>query len=264
MRRAWTLVAIVIGVAACPPKRPVVATDKPAPKDDRALGLLSAAATLGNVDHVYMLDPTSRYAPGRGVEKTSGGFRATASACAVPRERAPGANVDAATIDFGFVGVAVDDVLIGADADLTAYFGAGASHEKRRVSLAAVAFVRDLDPQFFDAGDGITPAPGGCACGSATHFVGATKLGAMLSYDLELTADEAHGRALELFRAHVRASDGRITQRSVGGLEIDGLDAALSGSRAEPVKLRVTNAVPIAYALHPMPTCASSRSPRPR
>ena len=44
------------------------------------------------------------------------------------------------------------------------------------MSLVAVAFVRDLDPQFFGASEEVAFGGEACTCGRATHFVGSVKI----------------------------------------------------------------------------------------
>ena len=126
------------------------------------------------------------------------------------------------------------------------------------MSLVALAFVRDLDPQFFTASDDVTYGGDACTCGRATHFVGSVKLGGVLSYEMRVRAGEVHGGALAFFKARLAAGDSRITQTVVGGLEVEGLDAAMTQSAKEgsgapkPLTFKVKNPVPIAYALYPL------------
>ena len=93
----------------------------------RARGLLAAATSFSNVEHAYLLDPTSSFAPGRALVRADAGmWSALPSACAKPQ--APdGGKVDATTVDFGFVGVSIDSILLSADADVSPMFSAGAS-----------------------------------------------------------------------------------------------------------------------------------------
>lgn len=48
------------------------------------------------------------------------------------------------------------------------------------------------------------------------HSIGAVKRGAMLAYEADVTAAEAHGAALGLFKARIAAGDRRVTMTSVG------------------------------------------------
>ena len=52
----------------------------------RARGLLAAATSFSNVEHSYLLDPTSSFAPGRALVRADAGmWSALPSACANPR-----------------------------------------------------------------------------------------------------------------------------------------------------------------------------------
>src|SRR5262249_35153507 len=120
----------------------------------RARGFLSAASAFGNVRHEYLLDPTSAMVPGRGVERSdSGSFAVLPTRCASERVPASSsssgsaspspssvaAKVDASTVDFSYIGVAVDQALVAADADLAPWLSAGGEASERRISLIAVA-----------------------------------------------------------------------------------------------------------------------------
>ncbi|MBS2015277.1 MAG: hypothetical protein JST00_20485 [Deltaproteobacteria bacterium] len=248
----------------------------------RAKGLLAAASAFGNVKHEYLLDPASSISPGRGVQHDAeGAYSILPTKCAQERTH-PGAptsaadsRVDRTTIDFTYVGIAVDQHLVSADADLSPWLSAGVEGAEKKVSLVALAFVRDLDPQFFAASDDVsyaasaTPeAAGGCTCGRATHFVGSVKLGGLLSYEMRVRSGEVHGRALEFFKARLAAGDSRITQTVVGGLEVEGLDAAMAqapkeGGAPKPLSFKVKNPVPIAYALYPLSDVCRFAFPSP-
>jgi hypothetical protein len=278
VRRLFALVAIAGALGGCP-SRPLVppggaiagATPACGGLDGnacgRARGLLSAASAFSDVKHEIILDPTSSFAPGRGVQRGEDGtWSATTTACARPHARPSStAAVDATTIDFGFVGVAVDSVLLAADADLGTYIGGGASASMHRLRLVAIAYVRDLDPQFFDATDDVSYADAACACGRATHFVGAVKMGGMLSYEIDVRAGEVHGRGLDFFRARLEANDARVAETRVGGLEVEGLDAALRGvgGAAGALSFRVPTPVPIAYAVYPVADVCKLAFPEP-
>ena len=269
-------VSLSLLLAACPSSRPPLEPSKPAAKasgacaglDDhecgRARGLLSAATAFGNVRHEYLLDPASSMAPGRGVQRGEGGaFTVLPTRCATERAgRDASAKVDASTIDFSYVGVAVDQALVSADADLAPWLTAGGEATERTVSLVAVAFVRDLDPQFFGASEEVAFGGEACTCGRATHFVGAVKMGGLISYEMRVRAGELRGRALDFVRARIAASDARVTQTVVGGLEVDGLDAVASSS-SKPLAFRVKTPVPIAYAVYPLADVCKFAFPAP-
>lgn len=242
----------------------------------RARGLLAAASAFGNVKHEYLLDPASAIAPGRGVQHDAeGAYSILPTKCAQERSH-PGAptapadtKVDRTTIDFTYVGIAIDQHLVSADADLTPWLSAGGEGSEKKVSLVALAFVRDLDPQFFGASEDVAFAGEGCNCGRATHFVGSVKLGGVLSYEMRVRSGEVHGRALEFFKARLAAGDSRITQTVVGGLEVEGLDAAMgvtskdASAAPKPLAFKVKNPVPIAYALYPLSDVCRFAFPMP-
>ncbi len=274
--RARSLAALaLLGLAACPKtgaeplapassraSAPVSCGGLDARSCDRALGLVQAAAGFGNVKHEILLDPTSTLVPGRGIEKTeSGAFRVLPTRCAQERVgKAPEAGrVDADTIDFSYVGVSIDGALVGADADIGPWLSAGAEASEHRVSLVALAFVRDLDPQFFAASEDVALSGDACTCGRATHFVGAVKSGGLVSYEMTVRAGELHARALDFVKARIAKGDAKVTQTVVGGLEVDGLDALAAGTtkpdappNAKPLAFRVKSPVPIAFAVYPL------------
>jgi hypothetical protein len=244
----------------------------------RAKGLLSAASSFGNVKHEYLLDPTSAMVPGRGVQHSDGGsFAVLPTRCASERAghaaaAAAAAAVDASTIDFSYIGVAVDQALVSADADLAPWLSAGAEATERKISLVAVAFVRDLDPQFFGASDEVAFGGDACTCGRATHFIGSVKMGGLISYEMTVRAGELHGHALEFVKARIAAGDARIKQTVVGGLEVDGIDAiagqaantkAAAASSSKPLGFKVKTPVPIAYALYPLADVCKFAFPAP-
>ncbi len=270
--------ALSLLLAACPSSKGPTDPSKPTAKasgtctglDDqecgRAKSLLAAASAFGNVRHEYLLDPASSMVPGRGVERGEGGtFTVLPTRCATERGAGRDANakVDASTIDFSYIGVAIDHALVSADADLAPWLSAGAEATEHSISLVAVAFVRDLDPQFFAASDEVAFGGEACTCGRATHFVGSVKMGGLISYEMRVRGAELHGRALDFVRARVAASDARITQTVVGGLEVDGLDAAASGNANHPLGFRVKTPVPIAYAVYPLADVCKFAFPAP-
>ncbi|MGK3988609.1 hypothetical protein WME99_36535 [Sorangium sp. So ce136] len=283
-------------VPAVPPRRSGGAGVLPDCKGSgcsQAGALLAAARAFSDVRHDYLLDTSSAMVPGRGLSRSAAGvFSPVGLACAQPKaERAapagagaslgssgsaapgavaaaapaiaaaPGAPVPAPgerAIDFRYVGIAVDSVLVGADVDLPAYFSAGGTLDRRRLRLVAMALVADEDPQFFDPTESVVPAPGGgCACGRATHFIGAVKRGAMVAYETDVTAGEAHGTAIGLFKARIEAGDRRVTMTSVGELAIEGVEGApvagaKGGQAFGALRLEVKKAVPLAYAIYPV------------
>jgi len=268
---SWTSLLLGLAPLACPSSPPKTAgadnADKgcagsAAPSCRGARALLASATAFSNVKHDYILDPTSSFAPGRGVELADGAsWRAVPTACAVAQSRKTSAPASGDAIDFGFVGVSVDNVLVGADADITPLLSAGGSGATHHVRLVAMAFVRDDDPQFFDASDQVSFAGTACSCARATHFVGAVKLGGMLAYEIGARAGEVHATAFALAKARLEASDASIEETRIGGLEVEGLEEALGaegagakGAPAEPKPLRfhVKNPVPVAYAVYPM------------
>ena len=279
MKPAIAAVPLAVLLAACPSSRAPNDPRAPAPKaagacaglDDHACGhakgLLAAASAFGNVRHEYLLDPASSMVPGRGVQRAEGGaFTVLPTRCAAERgARDADAKVDASTIDFSYIGVAVDRALVSADADLAPWLSAGAESTEHTVSLVAVAFVRDLDPQFFGASDDVAFGGETCTCGRATHFVGSVKMGGLISYEMRVRASELRGRALDFVQARIAASDARITQTVVGGLEIDGLDAVASQTShaSKPLGFRVKTPVPIAYAVYPLADVCKFAFPAP-
>ncbi len=230
----------------------------------RAKSLLDAASAFGNVRHEIMLDPTSAMVPGRGVQRAdAGSFTVLPTQCA--SERAPrgdGMRVDASTIDFSYVGVAIDQALISADADLMPWLSASSEVTEHTISLVAIAFVRELDPQFFAASPEVTFGGESCSCGRATHFIGSVKMGGLIAYEMRVRSAELRGHALDFVRARIAAGDVRITQTVVGGLEIDGLHDAAAGPR-EPLGFRVKTPVPIAYAVYPLGDVCKFAFPAP-
>lgn len=271
LMRSWPTLLLAVALAGCPPRKPVDVT--PASSSScgglsnrecgRAQGLLAAATGFGNVRHEYLLDAASSLAPGRGVEKTaSGAYAILPTKCAEQKES--GGNVDASTVDFTYVGVALDRRLISADTDLVPFVSAGAAAEEHVVSLVAIAFVRDLDPQFFAASTDVQFGGSACRCGRATHFVGAVKTGGLLSYEMRIRSAELHGRALEFVQARLATSDVTVTQTQAGGLQVDGLDAAMRGdASAKPLSFRVKTPVPIAYAIYPLGDVCKFAFPAP-
>jgi hypothetical protein len=290
--RALSIATAAMGVlvSACPGRLPIEPHGSPGgagscaglePSEcGRAQGLLRAASGFGNVRHEYLLDAASAIVPGRGVQHSAeGSYSILPTRCAHERAQAAAASpapahVDASTVDFTYVGIAVDEHLVSADADLLPWVSAGAEGSEKKLSLVALAFVRDLDPQFFAASDDVSFSGDACTCGRATHFVGSVKMGGVLAYEMRVRAGEVRGRALDFFKARLAAGDARITQTVVGGLEVDGLDAAIGAGPAsprassalstpKPLTFRVKNPVPVAYALYPLSDVCKFAFPTP-
>jgi hypothetical protein len=282
-RRLTGVVLAALVLAGCPSKPVLDPTEK---KDagpnaacaglgdsecGRAKGLLAVASGFGNVKHEYLLDAASSIAPGRGVQRGEGGaYTVLPTRCARERgaasDAAAPARVDASTIDFTYVGVAIDSVLVSADADLTPWLSAGGEASEKKISLVALAFVRDLDPQFFGASEDVAFGGEACTCGRATHFVGAVKMGGVLSYEMRVRAGELRGRALDFVKARIAAGDARVTQTTVGGLEVSGMEklgAIATGSAPPPLDFKVKNPVPVAYAIYPLADVCKFAFPAP-
>jgi hypothetical protein len=277
LRRTIPSLLAIAGIStffACGPgaKSPIEATTKEGCGNlgndacSRAKGLLAAANAFSNVEHSYLLDATSSFAPGRGLAHgDTGTWTALPTACAKSPPD-PG-KVDGTKVDFAFVGVSIDSVLLSADADVSPLFSAGGSAGQHTVRLVALAFVRDLDPQFFDATDEITYAGDACACRSATHFVGAVKLGGMLAYETTIREGEVHAKALEFVKAKLSAKGAAVTETRVGGLEVEGLSNIFSDTVQEtashPLTFKVKNPVPLAYAVYPISDVCKFAFPEP-
>lgn len=216
-------------------------------------GLLASVGAFSNVAHDFLLDPTGSYAPGRGVARgaAGGSYKLLTEACAEPRSATR--EVESGTIDYSYVGLAVDDVVVGAETDLVPFLSVGAEGQLHKVKLVAVAFVRDKDPQFFSPSAAMTYENDKCACGTATDFIGSVKSGGLLSYEIVVRKGEAFGSALSFMKARLRAEDTTIKQTVVGGLEIENLDEAIAkGTHGKPLTFKVKNPVPVAYALFPL------------
>lgn len=269
LRHAALVTVLGGALVACPSAPPVPDARVPAKScaglDASACGrandLLGAATAFGNVRHEYLLDPASALAPGRGVTRGDGGsFTVLPTRCASERPGADASKVDASTIDFSYIGVAIDRALVSADADLAPWLSAGGEASEHTISLVAIAFVRELDPQFFSASEDVAFGGEQCACGRATHFVGSVKMGGLLSYEMRVRAGELHGRALEFVRAKLATESTKVTQTVAGGLEIEGLERAAQG---KPLGFKVKTPVPIAYAVYPLADVCKFAFPAP-
>ncbi len=237
----------------------------------QAEGLTAAASRFSNVDHDFVLDATGSFAPGRGLEKLTqegaakagAAWRVVPTECAHPKKTATEDHAVAAqTIDYSFVGVSVDDALVGADADLSPYASVGGSASRHRLKLLAVAFVRDTDPQFFEGTDALASDGTTCSCGRASHFVGAVKFGGVLSYEVSIDAGELHGSAIGLMKAKLAAKDVKIDEVRIGGLRLEGLTEATAGE-AKPISFVVEKPVPVAYAAYPVADVCRFALPAP-
>jgi len=265
---------LIACIAACGGAKPAVLAAQNASVcaglDDsackRAKGLISAANAFSTMRTELILDPTSSFAHGRGLVRGADGlWTPIPTQCATPTAQ-KSAGVDASQVDFGFVGIAIDNTVLGADVEIAPYFSGGAEAGIHKVRLVAVAYVRDLDPQFFDASDEVAYAGEACTCRNATHFIGSVKMGGMLSYDVTVREGEAHGKALDFFKAHFSAKEATIVETRVGGLEVDGLDEQMDSARAgaaKPLVFRVKTPVPIAYAVYPLGDICKFAFPEP-
>ena len=98
---------------------------------------------------------------------------------------------------------------------------------------------------------------GGCTCGDATHFAGATKYGAMLAYGFDLCARRVARRARSRARFRPRRARGPAGRRCrIPRREHDHRRARLARLVrlvfAAPLAFRVTEAGPVAYAASPV------------
>jgi hypothetical protein len=233
----------------------------------RAKGLLVAANAFSTMRTELILDATSSLAHGRGLVRGADGlWSPIPTQCAKPTSSSAQRSVDASQVDFGFVGIAVDSTLLGADVEIAPYFSGGGGGGVHKLRLVAVAYVRDLDPQFFDASEEVAYVSDACSCRNATHFVGAVKMGGMLAYDVTVREGEVHGKALDFFKAHFSARDATVSETRAGGLEVEGLEEQLEGAArgaTRPLVFRVKNPVPIAYAVYPISDVCKFSFPEP-
>lgn len=282
--RGWSFGVLMATslLAACPAGKPAadaaLARDGHAPcgglegtSCHKAEGMVRAASGFGNVRHEYLIDPASAMEPGRCISRAPGGAYEVLPAKCAEGKAAGAAASDQGTVDFTYVGIAVDHHLLSADADLVPWASVGAAGGEKKVSLVAMAFVRDRDPQYFSAASEVAFDGKQCAHGRATHFVGAVKVGGMLAYEMQVRGAELRGAALSFFKARLAAGDKRITQTVIGGLEVDGLEAATGSASAEqaasatdkPLTFRVKNPVPVAYAVYPLADVCKFAFPAP-
>jgi hypothetical protein len=231
----------------------------------RAKGLLAAATSYGNVNHEFLLDTTSAMAPGRGIQKLPGGvYSPVPLECAHPKNAAAGdAPPKTEQLDFTYIGLSIDNALVSAETDLLPFLSAGASGSTHSVKLIALAFVQDRDPQFFEGTGALTAEGESCQCGRASHFVGSVKYGGMLAYETSVTTGEVHAKALEFIQAKLQTNSTDLRQISTGGLEVIGLEEALSGKSKAPLQFRVKSPVPVAYAVYPVTDVCKFAFPAP-
>jgi hypothetical protein len=280
LRARITLFALAscVAVMGCPsPKAPEGsgaargACGKLEDKDcDRVKGMLSAMDSFSNVNQELILDARSTFVPGRGLEKTAGAlWKPTTTECARPRNeretRVQDARIDPNAIDFSFIGVAIDEAIVSARAPISQVVTVGAEARVYNVRLLAVAFARDLDPQFFGPSDSVSYRESACSCDRATHFVGAVKYGGMLSYETTVKGVELNaGTVLDVVKAKIFAEDTDVRQVSVGGLTVKGLEEQLAGhGTKKPLEFTVKNPVPIAYAVYPVSDVCKFSMPVP-
>jgi len=286
MASRWWSVGMFLGaglLAACPAGKPAdgaVSADRVGPcgglessSCHKAEGMVKAASGFGNVRHEYLIDPASAMEPGRCVTRNEqGAYEILPARCAEGKAAPAAASGEAGKVDFTYVGISVDHHLVSADADLVPWASVGASAAEKKISLVAMAFVRDQDPQFFAASAEVAFDGKQCAQGRATHFVGAVKVGGMLAYEMRVRGAELRGGALSFFKARLAAGDKRITQTVVGGLEVEGLEG-VTGTPAtpeqgaagadKPLTFRVKNPVPVAYAVYPLADVCKFAFPAP-
>jgi hypothetical protein len=222
-----------------------------APACDRARALVLAASTYADEAHDLILaSPSAPFEPGAALARAKDGWQLLPSACA--RAVAGSPALDVSDVTYAFVGVAVDATLVSADADVGPLL-ARPSRGSHDVRLVALAFVGDRAPGTFRRGEALVETAGGaCTCDEATHFAGATKYGAMLSYAFTSPRDDTHVRALDLVRSAL--GDARVVVREsrAGAMTIDGLARFLAGDPGIPLTFRITEAAPIAYAAAPI------------
>jgi hypothetical protein len=224
---------------------------------ERARALTVAAATYADESHDYVLASHS-LSPATALARTKDGWRALPITCARARSYSP--KLDAGAVDYAFVGVTVDATLVSADADIGPLL-ARAEPSVHDVRLVAMAVVRDLAPPSFDPGASLLETPSGaCTCDDATHFAGATKYGAMLSFAFAapreaggvFAHEEPHVRALDFVRAALGDARRAVRESRVGGMTIDGLARFLQRNPTAPLVFHVTDPQPIAYAASPI------------
>jgi hypothetical protein len=220
--------------------------------------MLAAAPSYADEAHAYVL-ATAAMPRKRGVARTENGDRVLAATCAVDRESTP--RLDLATVDYSFVGVAIDATLVSADANVAPLLAEG-DHALR---LVAVAFVRDRAPPH-----ALAPSPavrsargGGCTCGDATHIVGEIRWGALVSYDAPAPKVDHPTRAIDLARKVLTDPHTHARETRIGAMSLDGFAPFLAGRATRPLAMRVTKAAPVAYALRPIDEVCPGAIPAP-
>ena len=248
--------AFAFALAACPRvTQPPVDARAPCASLDRsaclrARALVIAATTYADEQHDVILADGQPISSGAGLVRSAAGWRTIPMACARPASSSGGLAIDAPTITYAFAGVAIDGTLVEADADLSSLLGAApATHDVR---LLAIAFARDPAPPAFEATTSVVahPQDDSCTCGDATHFAGATKYGAVLSFDLRAPRDATHERAIDFVRRALGDSRFAVHESNTG-LTIDGLASLLDGD-SRPLVFRVRAAAPVAYVASPL------------
>jgi hypothetical protein len=210
---------------------------------ETARALTVAAATYADELHDDLL-AGARVSSGTTLARTAEGWRVLPVECA--RARRSRARIDPGVVDYAFVGVAVDATLVSADADI----GPLLARSHHDVRLVAIAFVRDLAPPSFDRGASLVETPsGGCSCGEAAYFAGATKYGAMVSFAFDAPPGPSHVRALDFVSAALGDARRGVRESRIGSMTIDGLPRFLRGEAAVPLAFHVTDPQPIAFAV---------------
>ncbi len=249
------LSSLGLALVACPratqppldPRAPCASLDRSACL--RARALVIAATTYADEQHDVILAGTRVIPSGTGLLRTASGWRTLPVVCGQVTPSS-GSVIDTTTITYAFAGVAIDGTLVAADADLSTLLGAApAVHDVR---LLAIAFARDPSPRDFEATTSVVvhAQDDSCTCDEATHFAGATKYGATLSFDLRAPRDATHERAIDFVRRAL--GDPRFAvHESNTGLTIVGLAPLLDGD-SRPLVFRLSAATPIAYVASPL------------
>lgn len=216
---------------------------------ERAHALAVAASTYADEEHDYVF-PSARISGDAALARTGEGWRALPFTCDRPRRAPP--QLDLAATDYAFVGVAVDDTLVSADADVGPIL-ARPEPSPHEVALVAVAFVHDRASSTFDRGENLLERPSGeCLCNDASHFAGPTRYGAVLAYAFRAPRREPHARAIDVVRRALVDPGASVREVRKGAMAIDGLARFLAGDAAVPLAFHVMTAEPVAYAAVPI------------
>ena len=118
--------------------------------------------------------------------------------------------------------------------------------------LMAIAFARNLTPPSFEPTSSVVvhAADDSCTCGDATHFAGATRYGATLSFELRAPRDTTHERAIDFVRRAL-GNPRFAVRESNTGLTLGGLESLLDGD-SRPLVFHLGATSPIAYAASPL------------